>query len=124
MKQLIYIGIAGAFGAMARYLMVIMVHSFTSRQFPYGTLSVNILGSFLLGLLGIVLLNEFNVAVETRNAIFIGFLGAFTTFSTFSVDTINLMMAGRNMLALSNIAASFIFCLLAAWAGISLGRHW
>lgn len=123
MKQLIYIAVGGAMGAVLRYLMVMGVHLFANRHFPYGTLLVNILGSFILGFLSIVLLEQMLVSIAVRNAMTIGLLGAFTTFSTFSVDTILLLESGHLSSAIFNVLLSVLCCLIAAWAGINLGRQ-
>jgi CrcB protein len=85
-------------------------------------LSVNVLGSFVMGLLFVLLLERSLLAAELRAAILIGFLGSFTTFSTFSLETLTLMEQGEMLPALLNIAVSVLVCIAACWAGIAAAR--
>lgn len=121
MTRLFIIGLGGFLGAISRYLMTGWVQTLSqSVHFPYGTLAVNILGSFLLGFLVryAFLYNVFSP--ETRLLIFIGFLGAFTTFSTFSNETFNLFADGATVPALMNIATNVLLGLTAVWLGQGL----
>ena len=93
------------------------------RGFPYGTLAVNVIGSFLMGLLYVFMLERMEVSAELRAAIMIGILGAFTTFSTFSIETMNLIEAGEITKAGLNIIFSVSLCLLGCWIGMVLGRQ-
>ena len=89
MNQLISIALGGACGAVVRFLMSSGLYQWLGRGFPYGTLAVNVVGSFLIGLLTeALILQRIAIAVEYRAAILVGFIGAFTTFSTFSLETI------------------------------------
>jgi CrcB protein len=106
-----------------RYGASLGVYSLLGRGFPYGTMFVNVTGSLLMGLLSIMMLERFNIGPEWRAAILVGLLGSFTTFSTFSIETLNLMEQGDMMRAFANIALSVIVCLIAVWIGISLGRQ-
>jgi len=121
--QLIAIAAGGAVGAVLRYWMSTATYALLGRGFPYGTLLVNVLGSFLMGLATVFLLERFAVSTEWRAAILIGVLGAFTTFSTFSMETYNLVVDGAVLKAMLNILFSVILCLLAVWLGIVLGRQ-
>jgi CrcB protein len=123
MKTLLLIACGGAFGAMLRYGASVGVYSVLGRGFPYGTLFVNITGSLLMGFLSIVMLDRFNVGPEWRAAILVGVLGSFTTFSAFSIETLNLFEQGDMLRAFANIALSVIVCLVAVWFGVSLGRQ-
>jgi len=123
MKMLLFIAGGGAIGAVLRYGASLGVYSLLGRGFPYGTLFVNVTGSLLMGLLSIAMLERFNVGPEWRAAILVGLLGSFTTFSTFSIETLNLLEQGDVMRAMANIAFSVIVCLIAVWMGISLGRQ-
>lgn len=76
-----------------------------------------------MGLLSIIMIERFNVGPEWRAGILVGLLGSFTTFSTFSIETLNLLEQGDMLRAFSNIALSVIVCLAAVWLGISLGRQ-
>lgn len=121
--QVFAIAIGGAFGAVFRYGMSNGVHSFLGRGFPYGTLSVNVLGSLLMGFLYILFLDRITVSAEWRAVFQIGLLGAFTTFSTFSIETLLLLENGEAIKAGLNIFLSIGVCLLAAWLGMLVGRQ-
>ncbi len=123
MNQLLAIAFGGAFGAVARFLASTGVYRLAGRDFPYGTLAVNVLGSLLMGLLYILLIERGTLGAEWRALLLVGFLGAFTTFSTFSIETLNLIEAGEPVRALTNVIVSVVFCLLAAWLGVLLGRQ-
>ena len=112
----------GAFGAISRYGVSHFVYFLTGRGFPYGTLVVNVLGSFLMGFLSIYLLAKINIDPAIRFAILVGFLGSFTTFSTFSMDTMELFESGLIGKAFINIAISVSASLAALWFGVVLAR--
>ncbi|QVL50369.1 MAG: fluoride efflux transporter CrcB [Thiocapsa sp.] len=122
MLHLIAIAAGGALGSLARYGMSSAVYAWLGRGFPWGTLAVNLLGSFLMGLLFVLLIERLSWAPEWRGAILIGFLGAFTTFSTFSIETLNLLEEGAMMAAFLNMVVSVWLCVLLCWAGVILGR--
>lgn len=123
MNQLVAIAIGGALGAVMRYLASKSVHQFFGAGFPYGTLTVNVIGSLLIGFISILLLERFLVGEFWRAIIVIGFLGAFTTFSTFSLETLNLVQSGELNKAFINIASNVLICLFATWCGVILGRQ-
>lgn len=123
MNQLIAIAAGGALGAVLRYLGANGVYALLGRGFPYGTLFVNVLGSLLMGLLSVVLLERMNLGPEWRAGLLIGLLGAFTTFSTFSIETLNLIEQGATFKAGLNMLASVLLCLAAVWLGLKLGRQ-
>lgn len=123
MIRTLAIATGGALGALLRFWISNGVHLLLGRDFPWGTLSVNVLGSLAMGLLYVLLFERMDVSVETRALLLIGLLGAFTTFSTFSIETLNLIEAGEQLRALLNVAASVVLCLAAAWAGMLLGRQ-
>lgn len=119
MNQLIVIAFGGAAGAVIRFLVASGVYQWLGRDFPYGTLVVNVMGSFLIGLLTeALILQRISVGVEYKVAIIVGFLGAFTTFSTFSLETFYLLEQGAFGKAVLNIALSVGGCLLAVWLGL------
>ena len=123
MNQLISIALGGACGAVVRFLMSSGLYQWLGRGFPYGTLAVNVVGSFLIGLFTeALILQRIAIAVEYRAAILVGFIGAFTTFSTFSLETIYLLEQGSFGKAGLNILVSVLGCLLAVWVGLLLGR--
>ena len=122
-KTLLFIAGGGAIGAIARYGTSLGVYSVLGRSFPYGTLFVNVAGSFLMGVLSIMLLERMNLGPEWRAAILVGFLGSFTTFSTFSIETLNLIEQGDFNRALLNMGLSLVLCIMAVWFGVNLGRQ-
>lgn len=122
MLHLIAIAAGGALGSLARYGMSSAVYAWLGRGFPWGTLAVNLLGSFLMGILFVLLIERLSWAPEWRGAILIGFLGAFTTFSTFSIETLNLLEEGAMLAAFLNMVVSVWLCVLLCWVGIILGR--
>ena len=123
MSQILAIAAGGAVGAVLRFLMSNGIYGLLGRGFPYGTLAVNVLGSLLMGFLYILLLERVSTGPELRAALLVGLLGAFTTFSTFSIETLNLIEQADYMKALINMVASVAACVLAAWLGLTLGRQ-
>ncbi|HEC27753.1 MAG TPA: fluoride efflux transporter CrcB [Gammaproteobacteria bacterium] len=123
MNQLIVIAAGGAVGAVMRYGMSNAVYTVLGRSFPYGTLAVNVLGSLLMGFLFVLLIERSAFDVYWRSAILIGGLGAFTTFSTFSIETLNLIEDGAVTLALLNILLSVALCIVAVWLGVAMARQ-
>lgn len=119
--NILFIASGGALGAVLRYEMSMGIHNLFGRGFPYGTLGVNIIGSILMGLLYIVLSEHMNGEAWRAGAM-IGLLGAFTTFSTFSLETLNLLESGDHVLAAVNVILSVTLCIAGCWIGIVLGR--
>tara|TARA_R110002074_G_scaffold170006_2_gene332269 strand:+ start:51907 stop:52281 length:375 start_codon:yes stop_codon:yes gene_type:complete len=123
MTQLFAIAAGGSIGAVMRYLVSTGVHGWFGKGFPYGTLVVNVLGSLAMGLLYELFLQRMSVSPEIKAVLLVGFLGAFTTFSTFSIETINLIEQGDLLKAMLNILASVVLCILAAWCGLQIVRQ-
>ena len=123
MQQLLAIAGGGALGAVLRFGMSSTIYRILGREFPYGTLAVNVLGSLLMGFLFVVLVERMAISAEWRAALLIGLLGAFTTFSTFSFETLALFENGELFRAFLNIILSVCLCLAATWLGLSLGRQ-
>lgn len=117
------IAVGGAGGALARWLVSTGVHRWLGREFPWGTLAVNVAGSFAMGLLAVLLVERLAVGPAWRAGILVGFLGAFTTFSTFALETIALADDGMNLRAAMNVVASVSACVLAALLGVQVARH-
>ncbi|ORU92850.1 MAG: camphor resistance protein CrcB [Cycloclasticus sp. symbiont of Bathymodiolus heckerae] len=123
MTQLLAIAAGGSIGAVMRYLVSTGIYTWLGRGFPYGTLVVNVVGSLLMGLLYELFLQRLSVSPEIRAVLLVGFLGAFTTFSTFSIETINLIEQGYLLKAMTNVLASVVLCILAAWVGLQIARQ-
>ncbi len=120
--QIIAIGAGGFIGAVFRYWLSGWSYNILGAKLPYGTLIVNVIGSFCLGLFITLVTTKFIVSDVTRNLIAIGLLGAFTTFSTFSYETIALVQNGLILKALVNILLNVFLALIAVWVGIITGR--
>jgi len=118
LKTLLIIAMGGALGAVLRYSISSGLYHWLGRSFPYGTLAVNVLGSLLIGLLSILLIEKFSVSQDVKLGIVVGVLGALTTFSTFSMDTIILMEQGLLQKALLNVLLNVVLCISAAWLGV------
>lgn len=119
-----YVAIAagGIIGANARYLVGVWLTDALGVQFPWGTLFVNVTGSFGLGLLLTLMISRFTVHAAVRLAIATGFFGAYTTFSTFTVDGVKLLEAGAVAEGLAYIVGSTVFSLVGAIAGVLLAE--
>ncbi len=116
-RTLFLIGAGGFLGSVFRYLTSIYVNKLLDSTFPYGTLTVNVAGSFVIGLI-FGLSDRFNwLTPEWRFFLATGICGGFTTFSTFSFETINLLREGDWFLGISNISLSLVFCLVATFSG-------
>ena len=123
MSHIFAIALGGAFGAILRFLISTGVYSWLGRGFPYGTLTVNVIGSFLMGLLTASLVVEkMALSAEYKAALLVGFLGSLTTFSTFSLETVYLMEQGHFTKASFNVFVSISSCFLAVWVGLTIGK--
>jgi CrcB protein len=122
MKYLLFIALGGASGAVSRYLLANWVHSLWEGHFPLGTLVVNILGSFVIGIVYVLLVERQFIHADWRGVLMVGFLGAFTTFSTFSLETITLFEAGHTVQAAVYMVGSAIVCVVMAGLAIQLTR--
>jgi len=118
---LVFIG--GGLGAVARYLLQGAVYRITGASFPYGTIVVNIIGCFTIGLLMSSMEERFLAAPSLRIFLTIGILGGFTTFSSFSYETMALLREGDLLMGGLNVVASVAICLGATWLGLGLGRY-
>jgi len=121
--QLAFIAAGGATGALMRYWMSNGIYALLGRGFPYGTLTVNVVGSLFMGFLYVFMIERMDISVEWRAGLLIGLLGAFTTFSTFSIETLNLLEAGEQLKAGLNILLSVMLCILGCWLGMIVGRN-
>lgn len=123
MMQWVAIGVGGALGSVLRYWLSTTVYAAAGRGFPYGTLAVNVLGCFVMGLLFVLFLERLTDSTIWRAGILIGLLGGFTTFSAFSIETFNLVEQGESLKALANVLLSVLLCIGATWLGVVLGRQ-
>jgi CrcB protein len=128
MKELmacLLVGCGGFFGAIARFLVARASASLLGVAFPYGTFLINVSGSFLLGMVATLVGERFIPASDQVRLVFaIGFLGAYTTFSTFEFETQALFEDGSWLLALTNIFGSLFLGLVAVWAGVEVAKNW
>lgn len=123
MTNILAIAIGGAFGAVARYVSSQWIYAVLGKSFPVGTLFVNVTGSLVMGILAVLFIERFAFAPEVRAFLMVGFLGSFTTFSTFSLETVNLIGSGELLKAGVNIVISVFVCVVACWMGMILGRQ-
>ena len=124
MHNILILGLGGFFGAISRYLVSETVQNF-SRQanFPYGTLAVNIMGCFILGLLSHLVGFKGLLDDQARLFLMVGFIGAFTTFSTFSIESAQLFQTGQNTAGILNILGSNLLGLIFVFVGQALAAQ-
>ncbi len=120
--NLILVFVGGGIGAAARYWMQGAVYRIAGMSFPYGTLTVNVVGSFFIGLLMMLFEERFLVQPWLRVFLTIGVLGGFTTFSSFSFETFALLREGSIIAGLLNAMVSVAACLCATWVGAIVGK--
>lgn len=121
-RQLLAVAIGGAVGAVLRWLMAASVQRLSGGSFPWGTFAVNAVGSLMLGFLFVWLIERSSAGELLRLAITVGLLGAFTTFSTYSLESIRLIQSGAIGMAMANIIGQVVVCLLLTWLGVQLAR--
>lgn len=118
--QWLAVAMGGALGAMGRYAVVAYTFPVLSNRFPLGTLAVNVLGSFLIGVCYVLIVDKGLLGPEWRLVLMTGFLGAFTTFSAFSLEAVQLWQHGHGLMALSYVVLSLLCCILAAGVALTL----
>lgn len=121
--EYVFVGIGGIFGALARYGLSKWVGQKWPGSFPLATFSINITGSFAMGFLLVLFSGGGTGLTYLKNLTGTGFLGAYTTYSTFSYEIINLVRDGEKGTAIKYFLASVIFGLVSAYAGIVLAEH-
>ena len=121
-RQFLAVAAGGAAGAVLRWLMAGAVQRFAGGAFPWGTFAVNALGSFLLGFLFVWLIERSTATELVRLALTVGLLGAFTTFSTYSLESIRLLQESALGMAAANVMGQVVVCLVLTWLGIQLAR--
>lgn len=120
--MLLAVGIGGFFGAIARYALDGWLTGLIRAPFPFGTLAVNLTGSLMVGILFAITIERGLIGAEIRAPLMIGFIGAYTTFSTLMLDSWRLVEEGAYLLAVVNIGGSVLLGLVAVVAGLALGR--
>lgn len=123
MNQVLAIAAGGALGAVLRFWVSTGVYTVLGRSFPFGTLAVNVIGSLVMGFLYVLMIDRLATGAEWRAFALVGLLGAFTTFSTFSIETLTLMQDAFYLRALLNVSVSVVACVGAAMLGVILARQ-
>ncbi len=119
---LAWIALGGGIGSVLRYVLYTRIDQMHAYSFPVGILVVNIIGSFLMGLLAWSLTNHIQIAEQHRIAVLAGLLGGFTTFSAFSHDTLHLFLRGEYLAVVLHIVLSVLLCIMAAGAGLYVAK--
>jgi CrcB protein len=122
MFNVFLVAVGGAFGSVLRYLVGVLTVRWFGASFPWGTFAVNVVGSFLIGLLSEMIARRFNASMELRVFLVTGILGGFTTFSSFSLDTMVLLERGAVTATVGYVLATLCLSFLAILAGLALGR--
>ena len=118
------VGIGGALGSLGRFWLGAAVALLTGPRFPWGTLLINVLGSFVIGFVAGLTLAPARIAMhpDLRVFLMVGICGGFTTFSAFSLQTLELLQGGAGASASFYVVASVVLCVAATWGGLVLGR--
>jgi len=121
-SRTLLVAFGGMLGSIARYWLAGVIQRLDGVEFPFGTLGVNVLGSFIVGVVMALSLERGTLPPNARIFLAIGLCGGFTTMSTFSYETMALLRDGQAILGLGNVAATLIACLVAVWLGQVVGR--
>jgi len=122
MNMILLVAIGGALGSIARYLMASSIQTASGWEFPIGTVLVNILGCFLMGILYVLIVARHDPRHDLRALLMVGAMGGFTTFSSFSLETVTLAMNGHYTSATLNVLISVATCLTGTMLGVALAR--
>lgn len=122
MSNILLVAIGGAFGSVLRYLVAVLTGRWFGPAFPWGTLAVNVIGAFAIGLLTETIARRLNASMELRLLLVTGILGGFTTWSSFTLDAIALFERGETVAAASYVIGSLVLSFAAVFAGLALGR--
>jgi fluoride exporter len=122
MQKLLLIAVAGGLGALSRYGLAGLVQRWTDSMFPWGTAVVNVVGCFVFGLLWVAMEERFSLSPETRVIVLTGFMGAFTTFSTYMFETQQLLEDSQYLAAFGNLGLQNVLGLAAVILGLTLGK--
>ena len=121
-QKILFLILAGAAGTILRYFLSTYIQKFSGSDFPVGTMTVNIIGCFVVGLLWALLEGKVSISEEMRIVLFVGFMGAFTTFSTFIFESNMLLKNSQYLFAFGNILLQNIVGIAAVYGGLQLGR--
>lgn len=116
MLKIIFLLTGGALGSLSRYLVAGLTHRFISGMFPWGTLMVNATGALIIGMFWGIF-DQRDIGPHTRMFVFVGFLGGYTTFSTFALETMNLVRDGEIKFAVLNVLANNLLAIVLVFAG-------
>lgn len=122
-QRLLWLSLAGACGTVSRYGLCELAKKSRHAHLPLGTFTVNILGSFLFGLVYVLAQRKLNISGELRTILLVGFMGAFTTFSTFAFDTAKMLKSEQWMMAFGNVFGQISLGILALGVGVYLGKN-
>ena len=122
MRGVLLVALGGALGSVARFAIGNTVHALWPMRFPLATLGVNAIGSLLIGVIYVLIAERAVLHPEWRSIVMVGVLGGFTTFSTFSLETVTLLEHGLGAHALAYVLASLLLCIGGAWLGMGLAR--
>lgn len=122
MKQVLAISVGASCGAVCRWWTVLLIQRWFGAGYPWATLLVNAVGSFVLGFLVIWFLDKTHLSDLLRLMLIVGFLGSFTTFSTFSLESVRLMEQGSVTLSLAHTIGSVVLCIAMAWLGMLIAK--
>jgi CrcB protein len=122
MTNVVLVAVGGAIGSVFRYLVGVWAVRLFGPSFPWGTFAVNVIGSFFIGLMVEMIARRFNASAEMRVFIVTGIIGGFTTWSSFTLDTMVLLERGAAFAAFAYLAGSLVISFAAIFAGLALGR--
>lgn len=122
MLQYLLVAIGGALGSVSRFALGRFSYSYFHHDWPWMTLGINASGSFAIGVIYVLVAEKSTLHADSRYLLMVGFLGAFTTFSTFALETVTLFESGRGVLAVSYVVLTLLSCLLGCWLGMLLMR--
>ena len=122
-RQMLAIAAGGAVGAVLRWLLAGTVQRLAGGAFPWGTFAVNALGSFLIGFLFVYMVERSAASELWRLALTVGMLGALTTFSTYSLESLRLLQSGAVAMAMANVLGQILVCMSLTWLGVQLARN-
>lgn len=121
--EIVLVFIGAGVGGVIRFVLGSLVYSYTGRYFPYGTMVINLTGCFLIGLIYVIITEKFvNNSPYLTSLIIVGILGGYTTFSSFSIETLRLIQDGKSLSALLNISISVFVGIFLTFLGMKLGQ--